>query len=100
MNAMKDQRPPEDVPLCVRHLDREGPRFSRAVFTRGPGGATWFEKIPGRDTILRSNVTHWDIANISIRAIEEQANSELARSRPPNTGGEDSIARQGGKAGG
>jgi len=77
MNAMKDQRPPEDVPLCVRHLDREGPRFSRAVFTRGPGGATWFEKIPGRDTILRSNVTHWDIANISIREIEEQANARL-----------------------
>ena len=66
MNAMKDKRPPEDVPLCVRHLDRAGPRFSRAVFTRGPGGATWFEKMPGRDTILRSNVTHWDMANIPI----------------------------------
>ena len=55
--------------------------------------------------------TPYHYADISLRNAEEmltaalmsdvcKPNSTLDRSRPPNTGGEDSKAQQGGKAGG
>ncbi len=62
MQRMKNQRPPKDVPLRIRCFAVDGGiEFLDAIYTSGPGGVHWFEKLPGHSAIIPRNVTHWAI---------------------------------------